>query len=264
MKSELFNNVADKLNEGYSNESKPIFCEAGVTRLDQIEKTQFSPSLMCMDLLNVEKQIRALNENFSSLHVDIMDGHFCNSIHLSPSFLKAIRNITKLTIEVHLMVENPENYVHSLLEFGADIIILHAETITTHAFRLINEIKNNEKKVGVAVCPVTPLSHIEHLLSDIDMLTLMAVDVGYVGQPLIDSVLNKILLAKNLKKQHGYNYVIQCDGGVKKSTYKKICDSGAENLVIGETALFGKNKDVKIACSMMKKEFEFALNEGNN
>ena len=217
-----------------------------------------------MDLLNVKKQIQVLNENFESLHVDIMDGHFCDSIHLSPVFLRAIRSVTNLDIEVHLMVKHPEKFIASLLEFGADIIILHAETITTRAYRLINEIRRKGKKVGIALCPATPLSSVEPLLGDIDMITILAVDVGYVGQPLIDTVLDKILLAKKLKAKNRYQYIIQCDGGVKSSTYKKICDAGAENLVLGESALFGKNSNVEIACELMKNEFKIAMNGGDD
>ena len=228
--------------------------------MKQNESIQFSPSLMCMDLLNAKEQILILNANFTSLHIDIMDGHFCDSIHLSPSFVKAVRGITDLSIEVHLMVEHPEKLIPSLIEFGADVIVLHIESITTRAFRLVNEIQRNGKKAGIALCPITPLSTIKDVLCSIDMLTILTVDVGYAGQPLITSVLHKFEVAKLLKQKHNYNYVIQCDGGVKSSTYKQLCVLGAENLVLGDTALFCKHIDLNMACKIMREEFVAALN----
>lgn len=220
---------------------------------------RFSPSLMCMDLLNVESQLKVLNKNFDSLHIDIMDGHFCDSIHLSPSFVKAVRKASRLPIEVHLMVDNPEKYIDSLLESGTNIIILHIESITTRAFRLIDKIHDKGKMAGIALCPITPFNHVISLLSNIDMLIILAVDVGHVGQSLIEPIYDKIKMAKEIKEQNGYKYIIQCDGGVKNSTYRKLFQMGAESFVLGNSALFGKNQDLNIACKLMKSEFTKAL-----
>ncbi|TCL58871.1 D-allulose-6-phosphate 3-epimerase [Kineothrix alysoides] len=224
------------------------------------KKVFFSPSLMCMDLLEVKGQIEILNTYFDILHIDIMDGHFCDSIHLSPSFVKSVRKVTNLTIEVHLMVEQPEKFINILLDNGADTIILHAESITKRAFRLINDIQSKGRKVGIALCPLTPISSIVPLLRDIDILTLLMVDAGFVGQPLIETMVNKIKIAREIKEKQNSNFIIQCDGGVKNSTYKKLYDAGAESFVLGEAALFGKHNDLIIACETMKNEFIRSMN----
>lgn len=221
----------------------------------------FAPSLMCMDYLNVGSQLDILNQNFDILHVDIMDGHFCKSIHLSPSFIKSIRNATNLPIEVHLMVEHPGDFITDLVECGADIITLHFESITHDAFRLISQIKSYGKQVGLALCPATPISCVKYLLNQIDILTILNVDVGYVGQPLIIEMLEKVAKARKIRTEEGYHYLIQSDGGVNISTYSDLLNAGTEIFVLGHAALFGKHPELACACKIMKKDFNLPENE---
>lgn len=214
-----------------------------------------SASLMCMDLLNVQSQISVLNRYMDALHVDIMDGHFCDSIHLSPSFIGAIRQITQLPIETHLMVDAPEKFINSIIDNGGNCIICHAETVSKNAFRLIDAIHSKGKKGGIALCPLTPIDAITPLLGEIDILSILMIDVGYIGQPMIGSLLGKIKLAKDLKEQQGYDYIIQVDGGVRADTYQVMKAAGAESFVLGKAALFGKHVDINDACEIMSDEF---------
>lgn len=124
-----------------------------------MKKAMFSPSLMCMDLLNIKEQIEIINERADFYHVDIMDGHFVKNITLSPDFVKAISPVTKLPLDCHLMVTDPDDYIDSLAAAGAAYICPHAETINSDAFRIINRIKNAGCKVGVVLNPATPLSY---------------------------------------------------------------------------------------------------------
>lgn len=211
-------------------------------------------SLMCMDLLNVEKQISILNDYCDIYHIDIMDGHFCQNISLSPRFVEVIRNKCKLPIDVHLMVEYPELFIDRLIDAGADIMSFHAETIERNAFILFEKVKQASKKIGIVICPSTSIDSIRLYLPYIDIITVMTVEVGFVGQDLIDETLCKISKLKELKEVNDYSFIIQSDGGAKKETYRKLQNAGAESIVIGGSGLFNKSNDLEIACSLMLRE----------
>ena len=156
------------------------------------EKPMFAPSLMCMNFLNIEKDLAVLNENCDLLHADIMDGHFCKNITLSPVLIRSIHKKALLPIDVHMMVTNPNDLLEDLAEAGCTYLSVHAETINTDAFRTIKRIQNLGCKVGIVLNPATPLSFIEYYMDQIDLLTIMTVDVGYAGQPINPAMLCKI------------------------------------------------------------------------
>ena len=227
----------------------------------EFEKSRwlFSPSLMCMGYLSVGQNIAVLNNAFDYLHVDIMDGHFCRSIHLSPEYVKDISTVSKLPIEVHLMVDNPEDYIQQLIEYGANTIIVHIESAQKNIFRIIDMVHSAHRRIGIALCPSTPVENISYLLAHVDMVTVLNVDVGFWGQSLIPEMLYKIEQLKNMKSEHKYAYLIQADGGVCNTTYASLASVGVDVFVIGKTALFGKSSNLKEAVQKMLAEFKYAI-----
>ena len=149
-------------------------------------KVEFSPSLMCMDFLKMEEQFNILNDKVDMYHIDIMDGHFCKNITLSPDLVKTFSKVAKKPMDVHLMTTNPTDWIEKVAAAGAEYISPHAETINGDAFRVMNMIKSLGCKTGVVLNPATPLSYVKHYLNRIDLLTIMTVDVGFAGQPFIE------------------------------------------------------------------------------
>jgi len=218
-------------------------------------KAMFSPSLMCMDLLNIKEQIEIINERADFFHVDIMDGHYVKNITLSPDFVRAVKPATKLPIDCHLMVTNPEDYIDVLAKAGADYICPHGETINNKAFRIINQIKDAGKKVGIVLNPSTPLSYIQHYIHLIDKLTILTVDPGFAGQPFIREMLDKIKEAKQLKEENGYQYLIEIDGSCNVKTFKELHQAGAEVYIVGSSGLFTLDDDLRVAWDKMIDNF---------
>ncbi len=220
----------------------------------------FSPSLMCMSFLNIRNDIEVLNQNFDSFHIDIADGHFCDSIILSLEYIRDIKKITKLPLEVHLMVDSPNKYIDKLAKLGVNTITVHIESIERNAIRTIDNIHSYGIKVGLALCPLTPVSYIYPLLSLVDSVNVLNVEAGFRGQPLIKEMLSKSKELAIFKNINSLNYIIQSDGGVERSTYKNLIDVGTESFVLGRTALFGKSERISEACKIMKSEFLIAIN----
>lgn len=218
-------------------------------------KPIFAPSLMCIDFLEVRKQVEILNQNCHVLHADIMDGHFARNITLSSDFIKAIHSIAKLPIEAHLMVTDPNDFIGAFAEAGAAIISLQAETIQTDAYRTLRRVKDLGCKFGVVLCPATPLSMVEWFLDEVEVLTIMTVDVGYAGQKFIPQMAQKVEQAHRLQKEKRYRYIIQCDGAIGIDTYRALYDSGARAFVMGTSGLFKPGLELSQACQVMKKEF---------
>jgi D-allulose-6-phosphate 3-epimerase len=220
---------------------------------------QFAVSLMCLDFLRVKEQIEILNTHADYLHIDIMDGHFCKNITLSPDFIRAVKKITGIPMEAHLMTEHPDDFIEMVYEAGAEIISPHAETINTDAFRTINKIKSLGAKAGIVLNPATPLEYIKYYADRLDFITIMTVDAGFAGQPFIDEMLEKIKLCKEWKKTYGYTYKIQADGSCNTKTFKKLYNAGTEVFVVGNSGLFSLNDDLAVAYNEMLAQFESAL-----
>lgn len=223
-------------------------------------KPKFSPSLMCMDLLQIKEQIEVLNERADFYHVDIMDGHFVKNITLSPDFVKAISPVCTLPLDCHLMVTNPDDYIEVLAEAGAGYICPHAETINADAFRIIHKIKEYGCKAGVVLNPATPLSYIQHYIHLLDKITIMSVDPGFAGQPFIREMLEKIKEAKRLKKEKGYHYLIEVDGSCNQNTFKELAEAGVEVFIVGSSGLFNLDENLEIAWEKMTAQFHQVVN----
>ncbi|QCR35115.1 D-allulose 6-phosphate 3-epimerase [Nissabacter sp. SGAir0207] len=212
---------------------------------------KISPSLMCMNLMEIRQQLAVLNRRADMLHIDIMDGHFVKNITLSPFFIEQIRPHTPLVLDVHLMVEHPTDFIVPIAEAGADFICPHAETINRDAFRVINQIRSLGKKVGVVLNPATPVEYIRHYIHLLDKITVMTVDPGYAGQPFIPEMLGKIRQLRDLKREQGHRYLIEIDGSCNSRTYHDLMGAGAEVLIVGTSGLFNLDSDLDAAWEKM-------------
>ena len=170
------------------------------------------------------------------IHVDVMDGHFVPNITLGPQIVEVIRKATRLTVDVHLMIETPERYIADFASAGAEYISVHQEACP-HLHAVVQDIRRQNVKPSVALNPATPLVMVEPILSDLDMLLIMSVNPGFGGQQFIEASLEKLRAARRLKQQHGLSFLIEVDGGVKAHNCGTVAAAGAEVFVIG-TGIF--------------------------
>lgn len=176
------------------------------------------------------KEIEAAGADY--LHIDVMDGTFVPNISFGPMVFGALRPMTNLVFDCHLMVQDPERYVEATAQAGADIITVHYEA-TKHIHRVIQQIKSLGKKAGVVINPGTPVAALDSVLPEVDMVLIMTVNPGFGGQSFIESTLTKIAKLKALREEHQYHYEIEVDGGVNAETGRKCLDAGADILVAG-------------------------------
>jgi ribulose-phosphate 3-epimerase len=195
---------------------------------------KISPSLLSADFSNIEKEIKMVEQGGADLlHVDIMDGHFVPNLTFGPFIVKAIKRVATVPLDVHLMIENPGDYVDDFIDAGADYLTIHVEA-TVHLHRVIQQIKARGIKVGVSINPHTPLSMIEEVISDIDLVLIMAVNPGFGGQSYIPNTLDKLKRLQKLLKEKNANHVeVEVDGGVKIENIKEISDAGCDIFVSG-------------------------------
>lgn len=221
-------------------------------------RTLISPSLMCMNLMEIKQQLAVLDARADFLHIDIMDGHYVKNLTLSPFFIEQIRPFTQVALDVHLMVEEPTDFIEVIAKAGADYICPHAETINRDAFRVINQIRSLGKKVGVVLNPATPVSFIQSYIHLLDKVTVMTVDPGYAGQPFIVEMLKKIEELRDLKNRHDYHYLIEIDGSCNQRTYNLLLGAGAEVLIVGTSGLFNLHENLETGWDMMMNHLEQA------
>lgn len=181
-------------------------------------------------LANEIKEIEAAGADY--LHIDVMDGTFVPNISFGPMVFGALRPMTNLVFDCHLMVQDPERYVEATAQAGADIITVHYEA-TKHIHRVIQQIKSLGKKAGVVINPGTPVAALDSVLPEVDLVLIMTVNPGFGGQSFIESTLTKIAKLKALREEHQYHYEIEVDGGVNAETGRKCLDAGADVLVAG-------------------------------
>ncbi|AEB29673.1 ribulose-phosphate 3-epimerase [Carnobacterium sp. 17-4] len=197
------------------------------------KKMKLAPSILSADFANLARDIQLVEDGGADyIHVDVMDGHFVPNITFGADTVAAIRPVTKLPLDCHLMVEYPENYIKQFAAAGADIITVHPES-TPHIHRVIQLIKDQGVKAGIAVNPGTPIESMIHILGVIDLVLVMTVNPGYGGQSFIPEMLKKIKKAKEIKDREGYTYEIQVDGGIGEQTAKQCKEAGATVFVAG-------------------------------
>lgn len=209
-------------------------------------KIKVAPSILSADFSRLGEEIRAVEAAGADLiHVDVMDGHFVPNITIGPLVVEACRKVTKLPLDVHLMIENPERYVADFAKAGADYLTVHVET-GYHLHRLIQNIREHKGvKAGVSLNPATPLESVDHILGDIDMVLIMSVNPGFGGQAFIPSAIEKIRRLRGMIESRKLRIDIEVDGGVKPENAAEVSAAGADILVAG-SAVFG-TKDYKAA-----------------
>jgi len=199
---------------------------------------KIAPSILSADFSRLGEEIRAVEAGGADyIHVDVMDGHFVPNITIGPLVVEAVRKITSLPLDVHLMISNPEMYIPEFAKAGADIIVIHAEA-TVHLHRALQLIKSFGKKAGVALNPATSLSALEYVLGDLDLVLLMTVNPGFGGQSFIDTCIPKIQSLRGMLDRLGLETELEVDGGVKTDNIDRISHAGADVFVAG-SAVFG-------------------------
>jgi len=206
-----------------------------------------APSILSADFSRLGEEIRSVEQAGADLiHVDVMDGHFVPNITIGPLVVESIKPITALPIDVHLMIENPDNYIESFVKSGADIISVHAESVN-HLHRSIHLIKNLGAKAAVAINPATPLNVLDYVLQDLDMVLLMTVNPGFGGQAFIPAITSKIMTLKEMIDAKGLKIDIEVDGGINDKTSKIVTEAGANILVAGSYVFGNENRGEAIS-----------------
>ncbi|MBI5480147.1 MAG: ribulose-phosphate 3-epimerase [Deltaproteobacteria bacterium] len=197
-----------------------------------------APSILSADFGRLADEVRAVEAGGADwIHVDVMDGRFVPNITIGPAVVQAVRRVTTLPLDVHLMIVEPERYVEGFARAGADLLCLHAEACT-HLHRVIQQIRELGKRPAVALNPATPRSVLDHVLGDLDMVVLMSVNPGFGGQEFIRAVLPKIEALRAALTRLGLDTHIEVDGGVKLDNVAEVAAAGADVIVSG-SGVFG-------------------------
>ncbi|MBF6596636.1 MAG: ribulose-phosphate 3-epimerase [Fermentimonas sp.] len=205
--------------------------------------TIVAPSLLSANFLNLEKDIEMLNRSEADwIHLDIMDGVFVPNISFGFPVTNLLKKITKKTLDTHLMIVQPEKFINEVKETGSTYMNVHYEA-TIHLHRVVQEIKNHGMKPAVTLNPHTPVSFLDDIISDLDMVLLMSVNPGYGGQKFITNTLKKVSQLKELILQRNSTALIEVDGGVNLETGKMLVDAGADVLVAGSFIFSSENPE---------------------
>jgi ribulose-phosphate 3-epimerase len=197
-----------------------------------------APSILSADFTRLGEEIAAAEAGGARLlHLDVMDGHFVPNLTIGPPIVTSIRRVTRLPLDVHLMIENPERYIESFVAAGADMVSIHQEAVQ-HLHRTIHQIRESGAAAGVALNPATPLAMIQEVLPDLDYVLLMSVNPGFGGQRFIPSVLPKVAALRGMIAAAGSRTRIEVDGGIAAENIRELRENGTEIFVAG-SAVFG-------------------------
>jgi len=198
-----------------------------------INGIKLAPSVLAADYARLDEQVReATAAGADYIHVDVMDGHFVPNITVGPLVVEALRRVTDLPLDVHLMVEEPERHIQAFAQAGASILTVHPEA-SSHVHRLVQVIKGLGLRSGVALNPASPLALIEEVLAEADLVLLMTVNPGWGGQEFLHSVLPKIRRLRRLLDEQGLAAELEVDGGITAETVPLVVEAGARVLVAG-------------------------------
>lgn len=194
---------------------------------------KIAPSILSADFSQLHQEIKRVEAaGADMLHIDVMDGHFVPNLTIGPPVIKAIRTVSKLPFDVHLMIAEPERLIPAFIDAGADYLTIHIEA-TAHAHKIIQTIKSAKVKAGIAINPATPLVAIEELLADLDLILLMSVNPGFGGQQFIPATVDKVRRLKSMLMNAGVEAEIAVDGGVNAINAPTLITAGARMLVAG-------------------------------
>jgi ribulose-phosphate 3-epimerase len=215
---------------------------------------RLAPSILAADFSKLEEQVVQIEKGGAHyIHIDVMDGHFVPNISFGAAVMKSLLGKTKLPFDVHLMIENPDQYLEDFATENTEFITVHAEACT-HLHRTVEHIKSLGIKAGVSINPATPVSVLDAIIEDVDLVLIMSVNPGFGGQKFIPSSLKKVKALKELKEKRNPNLEIEIDGGITAENIKTVTDAGVSLVVAGST-VFGApdiEKSVKELLELIK------------
>jgi ribulose-phosphate 3-epimerase len=216
---------------------------------------KIAPSILSADFSRLGDEVRAVESAGADyIHVDVMDGRFVPNITIGPLVVEAVRKVTKLPLDVHLMIADPDLYIPDFAKAGSDIIVFHAEA-TNHLHRTVQLIKSFGKRAGVSLNPATPLNCLEYILEELDLVLLMTVNPGFGGQSFIEACIPKIHALRGMLDKRGLETELEVDGGVKIDNIARISHAGADVFVAG-SAVFGSDDYVATIAEMKRQAKE--------
>ncbi|HZT99477.1 MAG TPA: ribulose-phosphate 3-epimerase [Ktedonobacteraceae bacterium] len=210
------------------------------------------PSILSADFTRLGDQVREADAaGAQRIQIDVMDGHFVPNITMGPMVVEAVRRCTRLPLEAHLMITNPQDYIETFAKAGADVIIVHQE-VSPHLHRLIQHIRQEGKSPAVALNPSTPVFMLEDMLPLLDMVLIMTISPGFGGQELVPETLPKITHLRRMITERGLRCDIEVDGGINETTVRQVVEAGA-NLLVAGSAIYNEKESVAQAMERLRR-----------
>jgi len=202
---------------------------------------KIAPSILSADFTRLYEEIKAVERAGADyIHIDVMDGHFVPNITFGPLIVKALKRITPIPLDVHLMISEPDKFIETFINAGADIVTVHAEA-SLHLHRTVQKIKSMGKRAGVSLNPATPLDVLDYILDELDLVLLMTVNPGFEAQEFIDSVVPKIKKLRDEIDKRNLRCEIEVDGGINEDTISIASSAGADVFVAGSAIFYSKD-----------------------